>query len=315
MSTGEHSASSTSNQIDDLESIKGIGPGFARALKKIGVHHFDDLAQYTPEELAAALLQQAGIKVPAERIEAKDWIGQARELAQQTAGAPLSLEQREVGEEAEPAEAASEPVWRQHAGFSLFFDYAMDESGRQSWQTRVYHEESGDETVLPGVNTADWVNLVLQQAQLPSMDEPASVATVPAPTEKGETPAKPVKPHKANVEIVDVQVEEMEPLSGSIGNRMMVAVHFQLSGPGATDLIADNTPFQVEIQLTDLEKGNVHFTESKRNQLQPEVLEYTSRQELPLPEPGRYEVHSLITLFSPEELKAEYEGPIVNVIA
>ena len=318
MSTGKHSATSTSNQSDDLEIIKGIGPGFARALNKIGVYHYSDLAQYTPEELAATLLEQVGMKVPAERIEAKDWIGQARELAQPMADELASPESTETVEESKSAEVGSQLTWRQHAGFSLFFDYTMDESGQQIWQTRVYHEESGEETVVPGVKTADWVDLILAQAQLPAVEETVHISpgtlAERTPAEEREAPAEPIWGYNASLEILDVQVEATEPDPGSAENTFTVDVRFQLSGPEATLLAGDGTPFQVETQIIGLEKKDVHFVESKRNQLEPDVFAYSSRQELPVPYTGRYELQSTVTLLSAAEMKARYNGPILNVI-
>src|SRR5205085_9362692 len=72
---------------DDLKKIARIGQAYAKALYQIGIRRFADLAQYTPQELSQALLEQAGVRVKAEKIASEDWIGQARRLAQQAQGA------------------------------------------------------------------------------------------------------------------------------------------------------------------------------------------------------------------------------------
>ena len=47
---------------------------------------------------------------------------------------------------------------RQRAGFSIFVDAIETDDGRQHWQTRLYHAESGLETVQKGVSLAEWVS-------------------------------------------------------------------------------------------------------------------------------------------------------------
>jgi Helix-hairpin-helix domain len=71
------SGASATEHIDDLTRISGIGSAVARKLQAAGIHTYRDVETSTPDELAAA------IAVPActpGRIEAMDWIGQARRL-------------------------------------------------------------------------------------------------------------------------------------------------------------------------------------------------------------------------------------------
>lgn len=70
--------------------------------------------------------------------------------------------------------------WKQHAGFSIFFDYKLDENGHKHWHTRIwktttYHEESGDVKELDGIDTREWVNWILEKSGLDAekiSDEP-----------------------------------------------------------------------------------------------------------------------------------------------
>ena len=82
MNTDENVAVSADDAGDKLETINDIGPKFAKALYKSDIGRFADLAQCTPDELSKILLDKAGVKVSPDRIEAKNWIGQARELAE-----------------------------------------------------------------------------------------------------------------------------------------------------------------------------------------------------------------------------------------
>ncbi len=68
-------------EADDLTIISDIGPRFFEALKKIGITRFSQLAEQTPERLATQLAPY--VTVRAHRIQTKDWIGQASQLALQ----------------------------------------------------------------------------------------------------------------------------------------------------------------------------------------------------------------------------------------
>ncbi|MBY8975325.1 NADH-quinone oxidoreductase subunit E [Rhodobacteraceae bacterium NNCM2] len=62
---------------DDLKQIKGVGPKLEGVLHEMGIFHFDQIAAWTPAEVAWVdeRLQFKG------RIERDDWIAQAKELA------------------------------------------------------------------------------------------------------------------------------------------------------------------------------------------------------------------------------------------
>ncbi len=60
---------------DDLTEIKGIGPAYAHALNKVGIHTFSDLAAQKPAELH----KQIDGHVSLERVRA--WVKQAKQLA------------------------------------------------------------------------------------------------------------------------------------------------------------------------------------------------------------------------------------------
>lgn len=61
---------------DDLRQIKGIGPKIAGILSDIGVRRFDQIAAWTPENVAwvNGYLKFKG------RVEREQWIAQARDL-------------------------------------------------------------------------------------------------------------------------------------------------------------------------------------------------------------------------------------------
>ena len=63
---------------DDLELIWGVGPKLGKMLNEMGVWHYDQIAKWTPAELAWVDARLTGFKGRAER---DDWIAQSKKLA------------------------------------------------------------------------------------------------------------------------------------------------------------------------------------------------------------------------------------------
>lgn len=146
---------------DDLELIEGVEPWIAELLRRSGVDDVRALADLSAEALATALLRQAAVELTAERIERENWVGQAGRLGERDEGAD-GVDARQAG------------------GFSLFFDVVRDERGEKTWQTRIYHEESGQEVVLPGIESGAWAAWILSHA-LPDVEHPGASDHPPPP--------------------------------------------------------------------------------------------------------------------------------------
>lgn len=69
-------------RADDLRLIKGVGPKLAALLHSLGYYHFDQIAAWTPSEIAWVDENLEGFKG---RMIREEWVEQARALA---AGAP-----------------------------------------------------------------------------------------------------------------------------------------------------------------------------------------------------------------------------------
>jgi hypothetical protein len=301
---------------DDLQQIKGIGQVIAQALNSIGIRRYSDLTRFTPESLAD-LLQVEIASISPKRIERDDWIGQARVLAQlaSTEGEPTE-EETETAEEPEEG-APVPPPWRQHAGFSVFFDYQTDESGKRVWQTRVYHDEADEQAPFEGLETAPWVNWVLEQAKLPIELTP-TVTEVPPEPKPAETeiaaPSAVETPYDAQLEIIEVQVTEIKPSPDVPDKRLKAAVRFRVAGSEAETVAAKCIPFRIEHHTVDLESGASGLVASEDNELQPRVFEYTSEQSFPIPEVGRYELHTIVLLLPPGEMMTYHRGLTIKVV-
>jgi len=65
-------------QADDLKAIQGVGPKVAEALNDLGVWHYDQIAAWTPANLAWVEAQVPTLRGRAGR---DDWVGQAKALS------------------------------------------------------------------------------------------------------------------------------------------------------------------------------------------------------------------------------------------
>jgi hypothetical protein len=92
---------------------------------------------------------------------------------------------------------------RQQAEFSIFLDQVVDQEGRQHWETRLYHAESGAESVLPGALPEGWIAWIFERI--------GSRAAAGA----GAGPSRAVL-QVEGVEILDVAVQEEEDRAESV---------------------------------------------------------------------------------------------------
>src|SRR5271167_288334 len=83
----------------------------------------------------------------------------------------------------QPSGSADDEVpgrWQQCAGFSVFFDVqptGPGGPGELRWQTRLYHDETGEETTFPGCEPTYWVRWMLDRLR---SAQPPSEAAGPA---------------------------------------------------------------------------------------------------------------------------------------
>jgi len=78
---------------DDLKQIKGIGPALEKLCHSLGFYHFDQIANWTAEEVAWVDANLEGFKG---RVTRDDWVAQAKLLA--SGGTTAFAERVEKGE-------------------------------------------------------------------------------------------------------------------------------------------------------------------------------------------------------------------------
>lgn len=104
-------------------------------------------------------------------------------------------------------EASTPPRWQQRAAFSVFVDTTDDADGHTIRQTRVYHEESGDETTFTGFDQTALVAWMVRRIDnsptARSPIEPAGEGTSGA-----AAPAPPTRTHLLRVDVMSVRLLE-----------------------------------------------------------------------------------------------------------
>jgi hypothetical protein len=315
----ENNTKSPDTMRDDLQSLDDIGTTTAQALEKIGVHNFADLARYTPKTLSKVLREKAGLRVTEKRIETKNWIGQAR-----AALAHKVIPTVRTGESERGAEASGFPGWHEDASFSIFFDSMPGKTGDRIWQTRVYDNASGREEALPGLDTVQWVNWILERANLPlpaqrlmAEDEVTRQAEAAAEaaeaTRRGSAASSAVI--DARLDIVALRVSEAAQGEGMGEKNLVAEFSFGVVGEKAAELTGSSPRFRVELHGLSQDADASDFTVSEQGQLQPQTLEYTKCVTFPMPELGVYQLHGLVLLIPPgPALAASYQGPVIRIV-
>ncbi|MGD9753026.1 MAG: hypothetical protein AB7W59_18700 [Acidimicrobiia bacterium] len=82
-------------------------------------------------------------------------------------------EERAGPGKARPDPTAADPITgrrRQRGAFSIFFD-APPGASEALWETRIYHEESGEEAIFAGANPDRWLTWLLDRVRAGSDDE------------------------------------------------------------------------------------------------------------------------------------------------
>lgn len=151
--------------------ITGIGEATEKRLYAAGIQTFRQLAKSTPEEIAAVLQGQVGVK---ERAARQDWMGQAARLAEAVAQEePLAVAQEEhLAAASDDPPMVEEPVERQlYETFLL--ELLLDEDNSQPSlrtvrRTRVSNVRGGKKGGWAGWDSARLNSWIAEQAKLSS---------------------------------------------------------------------------------------------------------------------------------------------------
>jgi subtilisin family serine protease len=118
-----------------------------------------------------------------------------------------------------------------------------------------------------------------------------------------------------DIQIPAVRLSAVSPTPDVPGRRLVAEVRFQLSGSDTAALAANRTTYEIEIVTIDTLSGAINPIASLQEKLRPQTFEYTQNLFLPVPVPGRYELHTHVHLALPSGAKrTDYRGPALRVV-
>jgi hypothetical protein len=294
----------------DLQQIKGVGPAIAKALRSHGIRDCAALVSFTSDSLAD-LLKTKIPNISSKRIEGENWIDQARALVHSQAelesprpDAHDSNAPSAKGQEKETAKAPRKD-WRELADFFVSFGLSIGPEGEERLKTKVHHSQADEPKEWDGIVTDELIQWIINQIPQDESLPPESEVT---------TPLAPAAPYDARIRIRTIRLSEVPKPLGMREKKLKAEVGFQLSGPDAKILEAQQISFRVELHVVDMETKVSKLVASKADQLRPGMFEHVSEQAFPLPKLGRYELHTIVLLLPPGEMMANHQGPIINVV-
>lgn len=275
----------------NLCDINGIGPTIAKILPKVRIDNCAELAQYltqhTPEELSELLAEQ-GVRISPKKIENEHWLGEARKRAGRASVESVIVQRG--AETAEGGEETPNPVKRMDGAVYLVeFEREGDH-----WKVTTYDQGEPDPRIAhheSGIEPTEWADWILRQMGL-----------APPEAKAGSSP-------EIEIEILKVQSSVVEQFK-----KLATEVRFKVSGSERDRAAAACTPFWIYLHTVDVVSKEANVVASQRGDLEPEKDLYSARLEFPIPELGRYELHTLILLPLCLRTTAPYPASTLNVV-
>jgi hypothetical protein len=207
------------------------------------------------------------------------------------------------------------PAWREQAAFHVTLDHLSDANGTMSWQTHAYHEETGAESVLPGVLDQAVVGWMRERAGL-AAEAPVEPLAKLAPVALAEqSPGEPQPTIGLSVGALDLIELPAERQAGGkeIGVRLCAEVRFELTGATAYLATADLRPYAIQVMALDVQGARSVPLASLRRDLQPQLLGYAETLDLSVPPLGSYQLIANVVL-PDDDMAAVALGPVLNVV-
>ena len=280
---------------NNLRKIEGLGPKSARALRALGITNCTELVQYlaqhSPRQLSERLAEQ-GVQVAAKKIESEDWLGQARRIAAQLHGAPMTTKTGSGAHEKRDGEPTRRSSLQDEVCFTVRF---RREHGL--WKVKTYDErlpvkwEAEHDT-----DPAEWANWILAQMRRDS--------------ELGFPPTETWTPTIPELEVLILDARHYE---AERSRKLGAEVRFEVSGSKMEALAQARTRFWVHVHTVELQGESAVCVASMSGQLEPEVFTYEQKLEYPFPKAGRYQLCSLVLFPPPLGAAAFLQGPTLNV--
>ena len=108
---------------------------------------------------------------------------------------------------------------------------------------------------------------------------------------------------------IEIQITGVQDSEAERFKTLAAEVSFAVSSSKAGKLAAARTPVWIYVHTADLARKTVTYVASAQVELEPEVFTYTKRLEFPIPQVGRYELHTLVVALPPMPAMTCHRGP------
>jgi hypothetical protein len=280
---------------EDFKLIHGIGPGIESRLWNAGILKYEQLANLSPEEIYKALGDLVGLRV--EKIIRQNWIGQARDLAENAAShlQPVNVEGLD-----------------EHLHYASFTVEVLLDDANDARRTRIDHIQSGTGQTWAGWDQDRLIDFFIQYSALRiSIKERNPVGSIPEeprPVERSveETPI-PVGGNLIWISDLVTIPEGYDRPYRSIPKDRVVNFGMKLNFSTSPGLRNKPIPFSATVILRKVDSGiqqTVGVSQGLLNPAEPCSIRVQSDE---IPE-GTYRVNAAVDL-DPDPSKSS-EAPV-----
>jgi hypothetical protein len=200
---------------------------------------------------------------------------------------------------------------------SFIVRLTLDENG-QFGRTEIEHASSGRKQNFLSLDGEHLVAFMKAGISPLIISKPA-IPPVGAPKEiEGPTPGQLIRP-KTNLVVSDIQLfnsrtPNVMGLTLMSEEPFIVQVRFQLQGPEAHSLTAQEHSYEMKVYFKEITSGKSMLVITYNAQLIQNVLAYTVPTEVPGLSHGLYRLFTVITLGGDVKTAGYHEGPMLQVL-
>ena len=259
------------------------------------------------ETLSAARLElerEREARIEAEKGRAE--VGRAFEEA--------SMTKTDLGENMEtPWKTLGEERAEQRVSFIVRL--TVDARGEPQ-RTQVEHAQSGKKDTFASLDGERLAAFMRACISTLAIAEPA-ISQAPPSVQVGIPTLEPPK-QISSLTVSDVRVFRLGTagamaLSLSPEEDFEVQAGFQLQGPEARSLAAQQSAYEMKVYANKVTNSESKLLTTYRGSLVKDVLEYTAQMQVPGLSSGLYRLFTLVILQSPVKMSGHHEGPIFRV--
>lgn len=188
----------------------------------------------------------------------------------------------------------------------------VDEKG-QPLRTEVQLAKSDNTETFLGLDVQRLTAFMEKYAKLQVASEATISATHPPDKVEAAKP-KDLTPESSltvsDVRVFRESVTGVAALDFCAGEELVADVRFQVHGPEAPALSAQEESFEVNVFAYEVTSGTSSLLSAHRDNLVENVLEYRTQLLIPELSPGIYRLTTLVRLL---KMLGEHEGPIVHI--